>query len=145
MQFNDFMDRMLNAFPNATVDEDAEGQVIVNTGWYRDPDDDTNLFLHGEDEPVVDTPVVSSSTKEVRMEQMGDTGIQALAEYIEEQLDSTMARNIVDEALQQAALRIDLDNLSLEQVTRIQYTMFGRALLHVAEQQFILAAGLVEE
>lgn len=35
MTDEEFMERMLNAFPLATVDEDNEGQLIINTGLRR--------------------------------------------------------------------------------------------------------------
>ena len=36
MNFNDFMNKMLNAFPQATVEEDNEGQLVIYTNLRED-------------------------------------------------------------------------------------------------------------
>ena len=39
MTFDEFMGRMLGAFPDAVVEEDNEGQMVVYTGLMKDGDD----------------------------------------------------------------------------------------------------------
>jgi hypothetical protein len=39
---NEFMERVLTAFPNAEVKEDSEGQLIVHTNCYQKGDDSIN-------------------------------------------------------------------------------------------------------
>jgi hypothetical protein len=43
-----FMDRMLNAFPDAVMDCDDEGQLIINTNWKFLTDNDNPSIPAGE-------------------------------------------------------------------------------------------------
>ena len=39
-----FMHKMLEAYPLSEVSEDEEGQLIIHTGWYQDPDEPDYIY-----------------------------------------------------------------------------------------------------
>lgn len=42
--FDSFMQRMLNSFPEATVEQDNEGQLVIYTGLKLTEDDEVTPF-----------------------------------------------------------------------------------------------------
>lgn len=49
MTFAEFMEKMLQAYPNATVEPDDEMQLVVHTGLFLTNDDDGGEIVVDED------------------------------------------------------------------------------------------------
>lgn len=43
-----FMNKMLEAFPTAELGMDDEGQLVIYTGWYQDPDENEYIYLKSD-------------------------------------------------------------------------------------------------
>lgn len=44
---NEFTQRANALFPAGQVEEDDDGQQIIYTGWYRDPDEGDHVYTDG--------------------------------------------------------------------------------------------------
>ncbi len=54
MTFDEFMHKMQEAFPGATVDEDNYGQLIIYTDLMTDADDNVIPFVEQDDESFLE-------------------------------------------------------------------------------------------
>jgi len=45
MTFNEFMHKMLEAFPDATTEEDNDGQIVIYTGLKTSMKDDVEMVV----------------------------------------------------------------------------------------------------
>ena len=159
---DDLMQKALSVFPEATVGEDNEGQLIVYTGWYRDPDDEDNLYLKDDSdeipevfdmeksleavphEPVVSsTPLVDNAGTEARQEALGGAMILDVAEYFEEQADTAFLEGLVSRAIDEAWRQSDMTEMDQVTRKRFKHLIIGKALMMVAEDQFTMAAAVV--
>ena len=153
--------------------EDSEGQVVINTGWYQDPDDPDNLYrkydreeeevpsqVEGPAGPfdpessqaekqlaqmVTDIPLARSSSQIVTTRNPDGGQIQAAAERIQEFVEGSWFSDLAEEAVGESYLDEERAALTSQQIGAIRHTIIGRALLYVAEQELIQAAGLVED
>lgn len=51
MYYREFISQMKQYYPNATVEDDSEGELIINTGMYLVADDDEPDFVVLDNKP----------------------------------------------------------------------------------------------
>lgn len=80
-----------------------------------------------------------TSKMEIRVLESG--GIQAMAEYLEEAIDSTFPRMIFERGLREVYTESELERMNEERLTRVMNLAWAQACLYMAEQYFLRAAG----